>query len=671
MAGVRPLHRIHCERANRVDTSSAGIRGHGVQHNGRRISSRVYSDDVSVLIASNLRKELSGDPLFDGVSFSVDRGQRLALAGQNGAGKTTLLRAIIGETTIQGGEIALQKGARIALHDQRPPRDRGLTLREYSISGATALVRIEEDLRELEQAMAAGTHDSATLRRYSEAQERLEHAGGWGWRDRASSMLRGLGFRDADLDRQLSTFSGGELTRASLARAMAGDPDLLLLDEPTNHLDVESLEWLERELTTIDAAVILVAHDRWFLESVTTAVLELEGGRGLYFSGPWHQWRIERATRAQAAAKSVKRTGADIERLERFVERFRYKKSKAKQAQAKITQIGRLEQERKKAAGELENLTRRRRNLGFEFLKPARSGRIVIEIEGLRLSAGGKELIEGGSLVIEREEHVALVGPNGSGKTTLLETLVGHRQPDAGKIRFGHGVEPAYFSQHEVELDERGTVLDCAVAMTGLARPQAQNLLGKFLFSGYSEQEKQVSVLSGGERRRLSLAVIVASGANLLVLDEPTNHLDLESREALEVALEAFPGAVLLVSHDRALLDAVAERTVAIEGHALRSYDGGWADLLQAREEGEAASPVAAAPQPKEPKAAKPAATKKGPSELEQVERRITTLETKIEQLETKLAEDWTNMDTLTEYRTSRDELQELLARWEALFESA
>ncbi len=624
---------------------------------------------MSVLIASNLRKELAGDPLFDGISFSVDRGQRLALAGQNGAGKTTLLRAIMGETSIQGGEIALQKGARVALHDQRPPRDRGLTLREYSISGASALVQIEQELRDLEQAMAGGAHDPATMRRYSEAQARLEHAGGWGWRDRAASMLRGLGFHDADLDRQLSTFSGGELTRASLARALAGDPDLLLLDEPTNHLDVESLEWLERELTSIDAAVILVAHDRWFLESVTTAVLEIEGGRGLYFSGPWHRWRLERAARAQAAAKSVKRVGADIERLERFVERFRYKKSKAKQAQAKITQIGRLEQERKKAAGELENLTHRRRSMGFEFLKPARTGRVVVEIEGLRLSAGGKELIEEGSLVIEREEHVALVGPNGSGKTTLLETLVGHRAPDAGKVRFGHGVEPAYFSQHDVELDERGTVLDCAVAMTGLARPQAQNLLGKFLFSGYVEQEKQVSVLSGGERRRLSLAVIVASGANLLVLDEPTNHLDLESREALEAALEAFPGAVLLVSHDRALLDAVAERTVAIEGHALRSYEGGWADLVQAREEETAPATPVAAPA-RQPKTGRAPAKKKGPSELEQVERRITTLEQHVAQLEAKLAEDWTNMDTLTEYRTSRDELQELLARWEALFEA-
>ena len=625
---------------------------------------------MAVLIASNLRKELSGDPLFDGVSFSVDRGQRLALAGQNGAGKTTLLRAIIGETTLQGGELALQKGARVALHDQRPPRDRGLTLREYSLSGASDLVLIEQELQDLERAMADGAHDASTLRRYSEAQARLEHAGGWGWRDRAASVLRGLGFRDADLDRQLATFSGGELTRASLARALAGDPDLLLLDEPTNHLDVESLEWLERELTTIDAAIVLVAHDRWFLESVTTGVLELEGGRALTFSGPWHQWRIERAARAQAAAKSVQRVGNDIERLERFVERFRYKKSKAKQAQAKITQIARLEQERRKAAGELENLTRRRRTLGFEFLKPARTGRTVVDVDGLRLTAGGKQLIEGGSFVIERGEHIALVGPNGSGKTTLLETLVGHRPPDAGAIRFGHGVEPAYFSQHDVELDERGTVLDCALAMTGLARPQAQQLLGRFLFSGYAEQEKKVSVLSGGERRRLSLAVVVASGANLLVLDEPTNHLDLESREALEAALEAFPGAILLVSHDRALLDAVAERTVAIEERTLRSYDGGWADLVRAREEESAPTEVVAS-KPKEPSPTKPAARKKGPSELEQIERSITTLEQVVGQLEQQLAEDWTNVETLTEYRTARAELQELLARWEALFESA
>src|SRR3954447_1736551 len=233
---------------------------------------------MAVVIASNLRKELAGDLLFDGVSFKVERRDRVALSGPNGAGKTTLLRILAGETEKHGGELAFQKGTRVALHDQRPPLERALTLREYVLSGAHDLVATERELRTLEEAMSTGDHDARTLASYGAAQARLEHAGGYAWRDHAGAVVRGLGFAEEDLDRPLSTFSGGELTRASLARALAGGPDLLLLDEPTNHLDMESMEWLEQELATIDAAVILVAHDRWFLESVGTAVLELEGG---------------------------------------------------------------------------------------------------------------------------------------------------------------------------------------------------------------------------------------------------------------------------------------------------------------------------------------------------------------------------------------------------------
>ena len=622
---------------------------------------------MAVLIASGLRKELSGDPLFDGVSFRLRRGDRMALAGPNGAGKTTLLRTIVGETSLTAGELAFAKGTRIALHDQRPPRGQGLTLRGYALSGAGDLVTIEDELRRLEQAMAGGDSAPATLRRYSEAQARLEHAGGWAWRDRAASIVRGLGFADDDLDRQLDTFSGGELTRASLARALSADPDLLLLDEPTNHLDVESLEWLERELVSLDAAVALVAHDRWFLEAVTTAVLELGGPKPFFFDGPWHAWRREKAARASAAATQLDRVSDDIERLERFVARFRYKKSKAKQAQAKLTQIGRLEQERRTAAQELEAMTRRRRTLGFEFLRPARSGRIVLEADELVVSAGDKLLLDGASLVLERGEHVALVGPNGSGKTTLLETLLGYREPDAGRIRTGHGVVPAYFSQHEAELPDHGTLLDVTAQATGLPRAHAQHLLGRFLFSGWETHEKQVSVLSGGERRRLALALVVASGANLLVLDEPTNHLDLESREALEAALEAFPGTVLLVSHDRAVLDAVPDRIVSVEHLTLRSTDGGWADLVRARQ---SAPPPRESPTPRAPKPARKPAPRRN-RELDRVEQRIAELETTVAELETRLAENWTDMDILAAYTARREELDDHLARWEVLFAEA
>ena len=614
------------------------------------------------MIASNLRKELAGSPLFDGVSFKVERGERLALSGPNGAGKTTLLRMLAGETEVHGGELTFAKGTRVALHDQRPPLDQGLTLREYTLAGAADLVATESELRELEQAMATGDHSRATLARYAAAQARLEHAGGYDWRDRAVSTLRSLGFAEDDFDRRLQTFSGGELTRASLGRSLAGDPELLLLDEPTNHLDLERLEWLEETLTGLDAAVVLVAHDRWFLEAVATSVLELEGGRSLYFHGPWHEWRLEKASRIADATKQADRLAADIARLERFVERFRAKKNKARQAQAKLTQLARLEVERKQVRGEVDLLTRRSKRLGFEFLDPPRSGKVVTEVEWPELRAGDKLLLCNVSLAIDRGEHVALVGPNGSGKTTLVERLL------EGPL--GYGVTPAYFSQQGTELDERGSVLDCVQSMTGLRRPQAQALLGRFLFSGWESHEKPVAVLSGGERRRLALATMVASGANFLVLDEPTNHLDLESREALEAALEAFPGTVLLVSHDRALLDAVAERTLAIEDGALVSSSGGWAEYLRRR----APEPAAAEPRPKPPKPDKPKAERprpRGPSPLELVEREIARCEERVAELEGRLAQDWANIDLVAAHRAAREDLAALIGRWEALFDEA
>jgi ATP-binding cassette subfamily F protein 3 len=280
-------------------------------------------------------------------------------------------------------------------------------------------------------------------------------------------------------------------------------------------------------------------------------------------------------------------------------------------------------------------------------------------------------LLRDASFAVERGEHVALVGPNGSGKTTLLETVLGRRDPAAGRVGLGHGVEAAYFSQQELELDTRGSVLMCVQTMTGLSRPEAQSLLGKFLFSGWDEHEKPVSVLSGGERRRLALAVTVASGANLLVLDEPTNHLDLESREALEAALDAFPGTMLLVSHDRALLDAVAERTLAIEDGELHAYDGGWAEMLRRREE-RSARAARPEPAPKAERRRKPPAKQqaKRPTELEQIEVEIASREAEVAELERTLASDWSNVETLAAHKQARDALQALLARWEDLFDS-
>jgi ATP-binding cassette subfamily F protein 3 len=536
---------------------------------------------MAVCIASNLAKDIAGAPLLRGVSFKLERRERLTIAGRNGAGKTTLLRMLSGEAQIDGGELALAKNTRIALHDQRPPRERAIALREYLLSGCTAELELEARLERLEAEMAAGATDTATLDRYARTQAEFEHHGGYLWRNRATDMARGLGFHDEDLERGLASFSGGELTRASLARALSAAPDLLLLDEPTNHLDIESLEWLEQTLVALDAAIVLVAHDRWFLETVGTAVLELEAGRSRFFPGTWHAWRAEQAQRELALGRAIDRQQAEVARLERFVARWGAG-TRARQAQSRAKALEKIER--------IERAPMDGAALSFKFDAPERSGRVTFELDDARIEVGEPPLVllEHVTLWLERGEHVSLVGPNGSGKTTLIETLGGMRPLAAGKLRTGHNVQVGFLSQHADELGSSGTVLEAAQRATGLTPNKARALLGRFLFGG-EQAEKPLAGLSGGERRRLSLAILVSSGANVLVLDEPTNHLDLESREALEDALTAFPGSLLLVSHDRALLDAVGSRTVAVEDRTLHSYVGGWPEYVRVREERRAA----------------------------------------------------------------------------------
>jgi ATP-binding cassette, subfamily F, member 3 len=602
------------------------------------------------------------------VSFKLERGDRMTLAGRNGAGKTTLLRMLAAETSVDGGELAFEKGARVALHDQRPPRERGLTLREYVLAGCADLVSLEQRLRTLEEEMAARPEDRELLEAYARAQTRLEHAGGWNWRVRALAPLHGLGFRDEQLDRPLDTFPGGELTRASLARTLAGDPDLLLLDEPTNHLDIASLEWLEGYLVGLDAAVILVAHDRWFLEAVGTSVLELEAGRGRFFPGPWHAWRREAAAREIQLGKATEKQERELARMERFIERFRYKATKARQVQSRIKRIEKMER--------VERDPRNTRSLGFSFGPAERTGRVVLELEDGRLEVPGRVLLEHGDFWLERGEHVSLVGPNGAGKTTLIEALAGRRPLDGGRLRTGHNVKLGYLTQHAEDLGSRGSALEAAQRATGLTPGKARALLGRFLFSG-EEAEKPLDGLSGGERRRLSLAILVASDANVLVLDEPTNHLDLDAREALEDALGAFDGAVLLVSHDRALLDAVGTRTVAFEDRRLRSYEGGWAEYARAREERrEAEAGRRRGRERRRSDGAGRAAGPRAPSKnaqrrLVELEREVERAEAALTELEDELADPamWSSPSrserAAARHTAAKKAVEEAYARWE------
>ncbi|HEY1523930.1 MAG TPA: ABC-F family ATP-binding cassette domain-containing protein [Solirubrobacteraceae bacterium] len=630
---------------------------------------------MAVAIASDLGKDVAGEPLLRGISFKLERRDRMTLSGRNGAGKTTLLRMLSGEATVDFGELVVGKGAKISLHDQRPPRERSVSLRDYVLSGAQELVAIEQELASLEAAMASGRHDQATMGRYAEAQARLEHAGGYDWRQRALAVLPGLGFREpADLDRPLRTFSGGELTRASLGRSLAGGPDLLLLDEPTNHLDIESLEWLEQHLVSLDAAVVLVAHDRWFLEAVGTSVLELEAGRGRFFKGPWHVWRRERAARELALGRAIERQQAEIERLERFVTRFRAG-TRARQAQSRVKKLAKMERVGRDPADGA--------GLQFSFKPPERSGRVVFEFERGEIAVGQRVLLQEGELWLERGEHISLVGPNGAGKTTLIEALAGRRELDGGsattgiavggRLRTGHNVKVGFLSQHADELSAgtARTVLEATQRITGLKPGPARALLGRFLFSG-EEAEKPLDVLSGGERRRLSLAILVHSGANVLILDEPTNHLDIESREALEYALSQFPGALLLVSHDRALLDAVGTRTVALEEGRLRSYTGGWPEYLRVREaRGRAGAAKPAAPRKSargRPERKRPATGERGQARLEL---EIEQAESELRALEEELADPaaWSTPERTAQQAARHEQakrvLDELYRRWE------
>ena len=439
------------------------------------------------------------DSIIDDVSAIIRPRDRVALVGRNGAGKTTLLRMVAGELTPDRGEISVTAGTRIALHDQRPPLASATTLGEYVGGGAATAERLELELRELEGKMAAGDHDPAVMRRYDAAQREFDRAGGYGWRARLESVARGLGFSPDDLSRPLRSFSGGELTRASLTRALAAEPDVLLLDEPTNHLDTGAIEWLEEHIDSLDAAVMFVSHDRWFLESVATGVLAIERGQGRFEKGTYSHFRKVEAERLSAQAGAFERQQAELAHLQRFVDRFRYG-TKSRQAQSKLKAIARIEP--------IEKVTSQK-SLRFQFPDPPRSGRVVLDVEGLTIGVAGRTLITGASFAIERGQRVALIGPNGAGKTTLIETILGNRAPEHGRIKLGHNVELAYYSQQSLELPDAYRMIDVITA-EGLTGPNARNLLGMFLFSG-EDVEKPVSALSGGERRRIrSIAASIA-----------------------------------------------------------------------------------------------------------------------------------------------------------------
>ncbi len=530
---------------------------------------------MSIITFNNIEISFAGQRLFTKVSFSLDDHDHAVLVGRNGAGKTTLLRLIAGSEQADTGVIARARGRRIWMHEQTPELERDRPVRDYLLEAFGDAVETETALRATEERLSSLAEHSPelrdTMRVYQQLQRRFEAAGGYAYRDRLGEVVEGLGLPEAMLERDLLSLSGGELTRVTLARALLADADLLLLDEPTNHLDIDSVEWLEDFLASYERAFLLVTHDRRLLEKVGRRVLALEHEHVETQSGDFATYLRESGARLDLMRREYEQGLEKIEQLQRFYDRFHAKKDKAKQAKAKLTQIERIR------AG-LREPPRQMRGFRLGLPQPKPSARVVLELKTPAIGVGPADdasrdhtLVHDVDVVIERGEKVALLGPNGSGKTTIIETVAGLRSLAAGVSHLGHNVRPAYYSQQGRELHEDDTVLQTVLPLTGGDEQTARSLLGRFHF-GPEGVEKRIAMLSGGERSRLRLLTLLVGDANFLLLDEPTNHLDVGSVEALADALEDYTGTILLVTHDRHLIDRVATRVLEIHAGKLLNH---------------------------------------------------------------------------------------------------
>jgi ATP-binding cassette subfamily F protein 3 len=533
-----------------------------------------------MITLNHVQKQFGSKILFRDCSLQVGVRDRMGLVGPNGSGKTTLFKMILGEESIDEGEILVAKGVKMGYLPQEVITFRGNTVLNEVLKGLTGIISLQDKMKVLEEELSSiddPREQERLAKEYGKLQERYTLLGGYGLEAEAKHILQGLGFKELDFYRSTDELSGGWLMRIALAKILLQSPDLLLLDEPTNHLDLSSLIWLEEFLINYPGAMIIVSHDRVFLNHLIERIAEIEAQKIDLYYGDYDHYIEEKEARRHILEATYKTQQKKIEQTERFIERFRAKNTKSSQVQSRIKMLEKIER---------IELPEKKKEIRFHFPTPQRSGHKVMEVKNLYKSYGETIVYRGIDLNLYRGDKVALVGPNGAGKSTLLKILGGVLDFEEGEVILGKDVTRAYFAQHQFDiLRPRNTVLEELFSIaTDESQTELRTLLGTFLFTG-DEIDKKVSVLSGGEKSRLILAKMLLKPANFLLFDEPTSHLDIPSRNVLEMALKQFQGTICLITHDRHLINQIANKVIEIDRGTLNIFLGNYDDYLYKKQQ--------------------------------------------------------------------------------------